>query len=398
MNIRKGLFVGRIAPYGYQKSEENKHKLIYDPYAASIVRQIFEMAAGGKNAPEITSWLNSNGILPPKRYFHSLGLLSEKDNIGHVHWNKSVVYALLKNRMYCGDMVQGRFQTRSYVQKSLPKSEWVVVENTHEGIVSRELFDTVQAKRAPYAKRERSEYPTENIFLRKIFCGHCGFALKRAQSGKKDKGNYILLCDTRRSHAKGDCVPVSINENALKRALLDILGKQAEVFNVGSGLNAGANIGGSVRTSAGADTDSTITNEKTADKEALKKVQGEISKNSHFLKSLYESLVTQDVTQDEYRELKAGYEDKLAALTARKKELRDSILERMIKESAVSKAVSNLHGINEISDLTSDVMDRLVDKIIVCEGKRFEVFFKFNDGIAVEGGVPVGRNRDSKIG
>ncbi|MCL1877911.1 MAG: recombinase family protein [Defluviitaleaceae bacterium] len=145
MNIRKGKFVGRLAPYGYAKCAEDKHQLVLDPYAAPIVLRMYEMAAEGYSVAEISQWLNTNGILPPKRYYHSLGLASDKD-IRNIHWSKSVLYSILKNRVYCGDMVQGKFHTRSYVQKSVQKSDWVIVENTHTGIVSRELFERVQLR------------------------------------------------------------------------------------------------------------------------------------------------------------------------------------------------------------------------------------------------------------
>jgi len=146
MNIRKGLFVGRMAPYGYLKSKENHHILVPDSYAAPIVLKMFEMAAEGIAVSDIVAWLNRSGILPPKRYYFSKGIASEKEANGHIHWNKSGIYAILKNRAYCGDMVQGKGHTKSYVITTRPKSDWIVVMDTHEAIVCRELFDKVQQR------------------------------------------------------------------------------------------------------------------------------------------------------------------------------------------------------------------------------------------------------------
>jgi len=195
MNIRKGLFVGRMAPYGYLKSKENHHILVPDSYAASIVLKMFEMAAEGIAVSDIVAWLNGSGILPPKRYYFSKGMVSEKEANGHIHWNKGVIYTILKNSVYCGDMVQGKGKTKSYVVTTYSKSDWIVVANTHQAIVSRELFDAVQAlwpgtTRQPKQKNEttytdilsairrlpgvdggnRSRNSTSgNIFLRKVF-------------------------------------------------------------------------------------------------------------------------------------------------------------------------------------------------------------------------------------
>nr|WP_277934476.1 recombinase family protein [Parablautia intestinalis] len=54
---------------------------------------------------------------------------------------------MLINEMYIGNMVQGRYGSTSYKTKQnkpRPKSEWYVVEGTHEPIIDRELWDTVQ--------------------------------------------------------------------------------------------------------------------------------------------------------------------------------------------------------------------------------------------------------------
>ena len=146
-NIRKGLYVGRLAPYGYFRCRDNKHQLVIDPYAAGIVRQIFEKAVSGESVRSINDWLSTSGILPPKLYYHSIGLVGEKETGGRKHWGRGVIYNILKNQMYCGDMVQGRSKCVSYNIAAVPKSDWVIVKNTHEAIISREMFDEVQKLR-----------------------------------------------------------------------------------------------------------------------------------------------------------------------------------------------------------------------------------------------------------
>ena len=382
MNIRKGKFVGRLAPYGYMKSVEDKHQLVLDPYAAPIVRTMFELAANGRSIAEIHNWLNSNGILPPKRYQHSKGFATDLDIDGsHAKWGRHGIYAMLKNRVYCGDMVQGKFQCRSYVQKSVDKADWVIVENTHESIVSRELFGKVQMLWVvpPKGKRIKSNQQSqqsENIFLRKVFCGHCGYSLKRRNDGKKEV-RYVLACSTRQVYGVDNCVPVSIGENDLKESLLQMLSKQAEVLGVSLGAKY-ANVPNSVGSQQSA--------KQASIKAELKKVQSVISKNSRFLISLYESLMENDITQDEYKELKAGYEVKIADLTAKEKDLRNMLVESASKETATANAVFHLHGVIAVADFTAENLDKLIDKILVFEDKHIEVQFKFTDGMAFSGG------------
>jgi ATP-dependent helicase/DNAse subunit B len=125
---------------------------------------------------------------------------------------------------------------------------------------------------------------------------------------------------------------------------------------------------------------------QAADKAEIHRLQTEIANNSRFLKSLYESLVTHDITREEYRELKAGYEAKIAALSEKERELRDNMVERMAEESKKAKAAANLRGVIQVDDLNADKIDKLIEKILVFEDTRIEVYFKFNDGIAVIGG------------
>ena len=133
MNIRKGNFVGGISPYGYFKSDGDCYKLVIDEYAATVVRVIFEMAANGKSHSAIREWLNSSGHLPPKRYFYSIGLATENEvGVNKIWWGVGAVKDTLKNRMYCGDMVQGKHTIINNINRKVPKHEWVIVTDAHE--------------------------------------------------------------------------------------------------------------------------------------------------------------------------------------------------------------------------------------------------------------------------
>ena len=367
MNIQKGLFVGRFAPYGYLKCQKSKHQFVPDPYAAPIVQKMFDMVSNGKKVSEVADWLNTSGILPPKKYFHSIGLATEKEAAGNNHWNRGVIYGILQNQVYCGDMVQGKFATKSYVQKKQPKSNWIIVENTHKPIINRELFEAVQNLWIESKKAYASRKPySENIFLSKVFCGHCGFSMKRNKSGKS---GYLLQCNTKRVYTESSCVLVSINENDLKEKLLDALNKQAEVL--------GDIFAFSLQADNSQQPDQAIT-EKTE----LQKLQSSIKQTSHFLKSLYESLSQECITLDEYKEMKTGYEIKIAELTAKEKDLRNSLLNKTAINAVKSKTATHLKDVSQISDLSAETLERLIEKIIISSDKQIEVQFKFADELA----------------
>lgn len=134
---RQGLFIGNSACYGYKKDSNNKHKIIVDKYAASIVRKIFDMALSNRSTKEIVKYLNDNNISTPSDY---------KKNI-HVHkWGTTSVYQILHNYMYTGNMTQGKEAKLSYKSKKrifLDKSHWIIVPNTHEAIISENEYKKI---------------------------------------------------------------------------------------------------------------------------------------------------------------------------------------------------------------------------------------------------------------
>lgn len=352
MNIREGAFVGRLPPYGYLKSKEDNHRLVMDAEAAFIVRQMFEMAADGILASSITKHLNDNGVLPPKRYFHLKGLVSEKEADGSVHWSKGTVYSILHNRVYCGDMVQGKHRNIEHMQTLLPSSEWITVKNTHEPLVSREMWERVQQQWQAAPRKERAPY-SENIFKGKIFCAHCGYAMRRVRHSPK---SYGFTCDTRLLYDKADCVQVSINENVLKEVLLTSLRKQIEVF-----------------------ADTRIETGKP-DNTELQEIRQALDKCGGYLKGLYESLALGDITAAEYKDMKQSYEARLTALSDNERRLRETVTAQAVREEKRRKASGSIAAIHDISDLTADMVNAFVERIDVSHDKSLDVKFRFRDG------------------
>jgi DNA invertase Pin-like site-specific DNA recombinase len=354
MNIRNGCFVGSLPPYGYLKAKEDNHKLVPDDNAAPVVLRIFEMAAKGASLAAVTRWLNESGTLSPRYYLHSIGVASDKQKTGNGHWSKSVVDAILHNRVYCGDMVQGKSKTTHHKQKVLPSSQWVITEDTHAAIVSRALFQAVQEREKQNASRNPrySDPKTENLFLRKVFCGHCGHTMFRRRNGKTQ---YRFTCSTKTMYAPTDCLTVGINEYTLKEKLVAMLRKQDYATPA--------------RCAVTSDSDSA----------ALKDVQAKITQNECFLKGLYESMMSGDITAGEFRDMKTAYENKIAALKQQEKQLRDTTYERIRLAADQKQASMRIARITDVSDFTAETIDALIEKISVFEDESFEVKFRFLD-------------------
>lgn len=356
MNIREGAFVGRNAPYGYLKSKTDPHKLVVDPYAAPYVRRMFEMAADGCGVGDIQNLLHRESVLPPKKHFYQMGLVTAKEANGPIHWNKGMIYTILHNQVYTGDMVQGKGRTNSYVVTRVPQAEWVVVENTHEPIVSRALWERVQQRWPGPSTKGKTPY-SENIFLRKVFCGHCGHAMSRTRySGD----TYGFKCTTQLMYDKSDCILVSIPEADLKDELFSKL-----CGHMGSLLERPAPA-------------------VEPDPSDLRKLQYDIGKANTYLKGLYESLMLGDITQDDYREMKQSYEAQISALSKQAQTLREERLRCAEMDAKRNDTSLYMNGLQGIQDLNADIIKAYVERIEVYTDKSVKVHFLSDQKITAE--------------
>lgn len=114
-------------------------------------------------------------------------------------------------------------------------------------------------------------------------------------------------------------------------------------------------------------------------KKDLASAQSELDRNKRFLEGLYESLVSGDISDAEYKDLKSAYETKIASLTGQIKQLHDTIHSRARQEASLAQAHTNVRKLEQASDLTAEIIDRLVERITVYPGGRLEVKLSFMD-------------------
>jgi len=144
---KRGKFLGGLPPYGYKRTKGNKYKLCIDKEAASIVKEVFEKTCNGISKREIACHLNSRGISPPYEYLEKKyrGRKAEEKK----RWNEGSIYRIIKNPIYTGCVVNGRKKVKtmgSKKKKNMNRKEWIIVEDTHEAIISKEMFERAQNK------------------------------------------------------------------------------------------------------------------------------------------------------------------------------------------------------------------------------------------------------------
>ena len=235
---QNGEFIGTYAAYGYMKSKEDKHKIVVDEETAPVVKMIFEWKAQGFSYASIGRKLYDMGVMPPCRYRYDKGILKGKRYSEIVFWSQRTLKTILENEVYIGNMVQGRRKSRFFEgmnEVKVDKQDWSVVKNTHEPIISQELFDKVQKQLAMTRERyfeNLGKYDKvsnkENIFKKKLVCGNCGTPLTRYKNvGKenKKKVSYSYICP---HHAlyPNQCNFLSISEKDLKEIVMSSIKMQ----------------------------------------------------------------------------------------------------------------------------------------------------------------------------
>ena len=217
-----GFHIGAFALYGYEKDPDQKGHLIIDEEAAAVVREVFTLFSQGYGKTAIARILNDRGIPNPTEYKRLKGLRYKQPTAKNsTLWKYFAISDMLVNEIYIGNMVQGKYGSISYKTKQnkpRPKSEWYIVEGTHEPIIDRELWDRVQKMVQDRAKP--FDVGTIGLFARKARCANCGYVMRSS----KNRGRHYLQCGSRHV-AKDACIGAFISVEKLEQLVIDELNR-----------------------------------------------------------------------------------------------------------------------------------------------------------------------------
>ena len=222
---KKGEFLGAFSPYGYMKDEENKNKLVIDPYPAQIVKDIFSWKLNGLSQNAICKRLKAQGILAPCEYKRSKGerYMTPFKTGQQAQWTPVAVRRILTNPVYAGTLVQGVYSRPNFKIKNRilnDRNNWVIVEQAHEPIVSPQMFTLVQRLLELDTRTSPNEeyvYPLAGLVL----CGKCHSPMVRKTTIAKGKRYVYYVCSSRKSGH--ECSGVTISESVLESCVLDLL-------------------------------------------------------------------------------------------------------------------------------------------------------------------------------
>jgi len=366
---QKGEFIGAFAVYGYQKSRENKHLLVVDPYAAKIVQKIFAWKLEGFSFLAIAEKLNTQGILSPMEYKRSKGVHFQTGfSVNSIaKWSAMAVKRILVNEVYTGSLVQGKREKVNYKMNKCiekPEDEWVRVENTHAAIISKEDFENVKRllctdSRAVCGRKKA------HIFSGLLFCGDCMEAMVRRVNKYKGKEKVYFICQ--QSNKGLGCSRHSIDEEHLKKLVLDSLRLQAEIM-----LDK-VNVIAQVRAQE-VDFDELMTFERE-----LLQLKSEQEQYISLQSGLYEDWKKGIITKEDFLDFKKIYEEKFVHLQKMIEQQDKTIKERFRAKVALGIQLERFKEVLEFTELNREILITFVQRIFVYEDKRICIEFRFQE-------------------
>ena len=360
---KNGMFLGSRAPYGYQKDPNDRHHLIVDPEAAEVVKEIFRMFADGIGYVRMTKILRERNILNPQAYFNQ----NNPDYYKHsdywrkpFDWHATSVRAILNNPVYLGKLTFGKTKTKGFFDKRrvpTEESDWIVVEHTHEPLVSQELWDTVHQM----MKARRRENGSGHVqpFAGLVKCAGCGSSLNASYD--KKKGKYTgFSCWVYKNYGKQRCTSHAIGWQTLNRLVLEDIRRNAQVAK----LAAARYVGVLLRAKLGKEKGETVRAERE-----LKKAEKRIGELDKILAKLYEDQALGKISEVRYQAMAPGYEAEQASLQERVSQLREQLAHTQEVQDNVEQFVPLIQKYTDIQELTPHILNELIEKIVVHEKK-----------------------------
>lgn len=345
---KKGLHIGSFALYGYKKDPEQKGHLIIDEEAAQVVRLVFELYASGMGRTSIARYLNEQGIPNPTEYKRQHGMRYKGTTTKYgTMWKYFSIGDMLKNEMYIGNMVQGKYHNPTYKSrhsKPVPKEQWIVVEGTHEPIIDKELWDKVQKMLAARAKPMCNG--EVSMWAGKTRCMYCGYALV---SSKNREFRY-LQCSSRhfdKISCKGAFVAQRLLEKAVLKELNDIIN---QFFD-----------------EEAAEENISIHQKKQLHKKRLQKeaatYQKKLEELEKAIKNIYLDKTKEIITEKEFLDFRNSFQVDIDMYEEKLKQTMQSLdtLEQKIAEERSVKDI--LQKYRNIEQLDRTIIDTLIDYI-----------------------------------
>lgn len=371
MKRKQGKHIGSFACYGYKKDPEDHNHLVIDEEAAEVVRDIYCWYISGMSILSISQKLNAMGVPNPSSYKKMQGLKYKNryENISMGKWPDSSVRRILSNQMYIGNLVQGTLKIKSYkvqVAQRQDKEDWIIVENTHESIINKEDFETVQDLLLRNT-RKAPERTTVHLFSGYVTCGDCGRSMARKENHHAYGDYTYYVCKTHTKIDKTACSRHTTRADKLENIVLSSIQTQvALAVDMDEAIR-------SISTNANASKES-LRLEKL-----LEKAKDEVKEVESMTLDLYPDWKSGVISKEEYLELKKRFEDQKKNSMKKIRDLQDKIDDIERGQSGSNQFIDNFIAYKNIDKLTREVVVALIEMIYIYENNKIKIVFKYQN-------------------
>ena len=374
---KRGEYIAAHTALGYMKDINNKYNIIVDVDGSKIVKLIFELALDDKTPIQISDYLNERKIPTPSQYKKQKGEayktnMVTENNVDDIKWTPSMVSNILRNRIYTGDLIQNKKGKVSYKLKkrvNVEKEKMIIVENTHEALVSKEDFNWIQERyfsKIIQVRRKNHDYALFSGFL---ICNDCHRGLYYLESRRPRKDGSRLkyyICGTNKVNSK-KCTPHRIRENDLIEIVQKSINKQIELV-----------------TKINEDLDTISKNKKLSIKEDVlserkNKLLEEVNKKMSLKQSLYSDWKENIITFEEFKNYSNLYNNEILDIKKTIKIIDDELEELNSIPNYQNELINTFTDKVQINEIDRNILFKFIDYIYISEDKKIEIIFKYQD-------------------
>lgn len=377
-----GQRIGAYAPIGYRKHPEIKNKLIIDEETRWIVEKIFDLAVHGRGAASITRILVEEKVPTPgwlnfQRYGTFANIYAGAPEEKAYAWTIAQVKSILKEETYIGHSVHNKqtnisFKNKKKVRK--PKEEWYRVENTHEAIISEDVFRQVQEQICNMRRRQKNG--TTQIFSGLVKCADCGWSLAYGMNSQ-NKNPYAHYHCSKYGQGLHQCSMHYIRYDVLYAYVLSrlqywsVLAQQDGDKLLKRLLNASDKERNTAR------------KRQTAE---LKKAEKRKAEVDTLFAKMYEDWSAGRITEYNFNMLSEKYQGEQRELDVKIERLHEAMETAAQTAVDAEKWIGLMKQYVNPTELTAELLNTLIEKILVHEAvksedgsreQEVEIFYRF---------------------
>ena len=369
------------APLGYKQHPEAKNAIVIDEETRWIIEKIFDLAAHGSGAGRITRILVAEKVPTPAwihyqrsgRFAH---IFTDAPEEKRYLWTIAQVKRILKDETYIGNSVHNRQSTISYKnQKKVrkPKEEWFVVENTHEPIISKDVFFQVQEQIED--RRRQMKDGKVQIFSGLVKCSDCGWSLRYGTHSGKNKFGYYT-CSLYGQGTK-QCISHYVRYDVLYLYVLS----RIQYWSKQADLDEEKLLQRILK--AGDKEQQALIKRQTAELARAEKRKQELDK---LFGRLYEDWVSGRITEYNFNMLSEKYQNEQKELIEKIDKLQQQMVQQKQTVSNAQKWIALVKQFTYPTELTAELLNTLIEKIVVhhavknedgSKDQEIEIYYRF---------------------